>query len=42
MKKGRCAEEQIIGIPKQHGAVVKAVDVCRERGISAATFYGWR
>jgi len=35
-------EEQIIGILKQHEAGVKTADVCREHGISAATFYQWK
>ena len=42
MKKSRYTEEQIIGILKQHEAGVKTADVCREHGISAATFYGWK
>src|SRR5271165_2149211 len=42
MKKSRYTEEQIIGILKQHEAGVKTADVCREHGISAATFYGWQ
>ena len=42
MKKGRFSEEQIIGILKQGEAGVKTADVCREHGISAATFYGWK
>jgi putative transposase len=42
MKKGRYTEEQIIGILKQHEAGVKTADLCREHGISAATFYGWK
>jgi putative transposase len=42
MKKSRYTEEQIIGILKQHEAGVKTGDVCREHGISAATFYGWK
>jgi putative transposase len=40
MKKSRYTEEQIIGILKQHEAEVKTADLCREHGISAATFYG--
>jgi len=40
MKKSRYTEEQIIGILKQHEAGIKTADVCREHGISAATFYG--
>jgi putative transposase len=42
MKKSRYTEEQIIGIVKQHEAGVKTADLCREHGISAATFYGWK
>jgi putative transposase len=49
MKKSRYAEEQILGILRQHEAGVKTADLCRktadlcrEHGISAATFYGWK
>jgi putative transposase len=42
MKKNRYTEEQIIGILKQHEAGVKTADLCREHGISAVTFYGWK
>ena len=42
MKKSRFREEQMIGMSKQHEAGVKTADVCRERGISAATFYQWK
>jgi putative transposase len=42
MKKSRYTEEQIIGILKRHEAGVKAADRCREHGIGAATFYGWK
>ena len=42
LKRSRFSEEQIIGILKQHEAGVKTADVCREHGISAATFYGWK
>ena len=42
MKKSRFSEEQIIGILKQHESGVKTADVCREHGVSAATFYGWK
>ncbi len=41
MKKSRFSEEQIIGMLKQHEAGVKTADVCREHGVSAATFYQW-
>jgi putative transposase len=42
MKKSRYTEEQIIGILKQQEAGVKTADLCREHGISASTFYGWK
>ena len=42
MKKSRYTEEQIIAILKQHEAGMKTADLCREHGISAATFYGWK
>lgn len=46
MKKSRFSEEQVIGILKQHEAGVKTAELCREHGISAATFYrstvGWK
>src|SRR6266480_7862885 len=42
MKKSRYTEEQIIGILKQHEAGVKTADLCREHGVSAATFYAWK
>ena len=42
MKKSRDTEEQIIGILKQHEAGVKTADLCREHGISEATFYNWK
>ena len=42
MKKSRYSEEQIIGMPKQSEAGVKALDLCRGHGISAATSYGWK
>jgi putative transposase len=42
MKRSRYTEEQIIGILKQHEAGVKTADLCREHGISDATFYNWK
>ena len=42
MKKSRYSEELIIAILKQHEAGVKTADLCREHGISDATFYNWK
>ena len=42
MKKSQFREEQIIGILKQGEAGVKTAELCREHGISAATFYQWK
>jgi putative transposase len=39
MKKSRFSEEQIIGVLKQHESGMKTAELCREHGISAATFY---
>jgi putative transposase len=42
VKNSRFNEEQIIAILKQSEAGAKTGDLCRQHGISAATFYGWR
>jgi len=42
MKKSKFTESQIIGILKAHESGAKAADLCREHGISTATFYKWR
>ncbi len=42
MKKSRFSEEQILRVLKQREAGTKISDLCREHGISVATFYGWR
>ena len=42
LKSSRFSEEQIIGILKQSEAGAKTSELCRQHGISAATFYGWR
>jgi len=41
MKK-RYTEEQIIKVIKQNEAGSKVDDICRNLGISSATFYNWR
>ena len=42
MKKSRFTESQIIAILKQHENGLKVGDICREKGISQATFYNWK
>ncbi len=42
MKRSRFSEEQIIAILKQQESGVATLDVCREHGISSATFYKWK
>lgn len=42
MRKSRFSEEQIIGILKQAATGLKVADVCRQHGITDATFYKWR
>ena len=39
MKRTRFTEEQIVGILKQGEAGLKTTEVCRQNGISEATFY---
>jgi putative transposase len=42
MKKTRFTETQIVSILKQQEAGRSTKEVCREHGISAATFYNWK
>jgi putative transposase len=42
MKKTRFTEEQIAAILKQSEAGMKTADLCRQNGISEATFYNWK
>ncbi len=42
MKKNRFTEEQIIGILKQQESSAPTAEVCRQHGISQATFYQWK
>ena len=41
MKRGRFAEEQVIGVLKEQDGGAKVEDVCRRHDISQATFYSW-
>jgi putative transposase len=42
MKRSGFSEEQIIAILREHGAGGKTDEVCRNHGISSATFYKWK
>jgi putative transposase len=42
MKQNRFTESQIVSILKQQEAGIKVMDICREHGISDATFYNWK
>ena len=42
MKRSRFSDSQIIGILKQAESGTPMPDVCREHGISSASFYKWR
>ena len=42
MKKSQCTEEQILGILKQVEGGRTIADVCREHGISDATYHRWK
>ncbi len=42
MKKSRYTDSQILSILKQNEAGTPVSDLCREHGMSNATFYKWR
>ena len=42
MKKSRFTDSQIMAVLKQAEAGTLVLDLCREHGISNATFYKWR
>ena len=42
MKTSKFSETQIVAILRQQDSGVKVADICREHGISQATFYKWR
>ena len=42
MKKSRFTDAQVMGILRQAEGGLAVADLCREHGISGATFYKWR
>ena len=42
MKSGRFSDSQIMGILKQAEGGVPVSELCREHGMSSASFYKWR
>ena len=42
MKKSRYTDSQIISILKQNESGASVADLCREHGMSQASFYKWR
>jgi putative transposase len=42
MKKTRFSETKIVSILKKQEAGISTDEICREYGISRATFYNWR
>jgi putative transposase len=42
MKKTRFSETKIVSILKKQEAGIPPADICREYGISQATFYNWK
>ena len=42
MKKSKFTESQIFEMLKQSEAGIPVADVCREYGVSAASFYKWK
>lgn len=42
MKKSRYSDNQILSILKQSEAGTPVPELCREHGMSSATFYKWR
>jgi putative transposase len=42
MKKTRFTETQIVAILKKQESGIKVADICRENGISDATFFNWK
>jgi len=42
MKRARFAEEQIIGVLREHEADAKTADLARKHGVSEGALYNWK
>ncbi|MBM3208566.1 MAG: transposase [Chlamydiae bacterium] len=42
MKKSRFTESQIVSSLKKHEAGISTREICRELGVTEATFYNWK
>jgi putative transposase len=42
MKKSKFNESQIVSMLKQHEQGVTSAEICRQNGISQATFFNWK
>ena len=42
MKKSKYSDSQIVAILKQAESGIPVPDLCRQHGMSSATFYNWR
>ena len=42
MKKSRFTEAQIVSMLQQYDSGMKVTDICRDKGITTATFYSWK